>query len=444
MTDFLSKYNEWESGLVLNDDIKLLISNIALGCSDNFEQRAESTIVGNDNDQELQVIETQQEFIQIYTKMEQEMENNLNLQYLKKCDMIGLQIDRIETIKARIQKAHDILDSLHLKYEYVQSKTKGLQTACENLVEEQAHMVTVTQEIDDKLKYFREYEAVSKMLNTPGESLVLDPKFIPMLQKLDQCLAFVSGHGHYKESNLYAMRYRQALTRSLTLIKLYFVDSIRTLQNDVAIKASAKSKELLPENIQISLFYVRFKALAQTTQPLISELEQRCLPNQEYFALLQDCIYTFISCRKNLLTKYVVERFRNRSEGDNLAKFATNAASYAIQLANDEISLFNSFFTQGNPDLDNYISDYSALFCSSIKSSIIHEGSIDILAELCSSFIYMMKNEITGSEKVLEAVLEDTQIRLKQIAEEFINTEIRNFKPRGQELLVLARNPGSI
>ena len=442
MTDYLSKYNDYESSLQLDDSAKLLISNIASQCADNFELRKEPAAIGKE-DEVIQIVETQQEFIQIYSKMEQEMENNLNLQYSRHCDLIALQIERIGTISSKIQKANEILDSLQSKYEFVQSKTMGLQTACENLVDEQAHMVTVTQEIDDKLKYFKEFDQVSKMLNAPGEALVLDPKFIPMLQKLDQCLSFVAGHSHYKESDLYAMRYRQAMTRSLTLVKLYFVDSIRTLQNDVTLKVNSKSSELLSENLQVSLFYVRFKALAATTQPLLFELEQRCLPNVEYFALLNDCIYSYITCRKTLLTRYAVEKFRERKPNDTLVQFAAASATYAIQLANDEVSLFKSFFTQGYEHLNNYIAEYSALFSSSLKSLIIHQGNVEILVELCSSFIFMQKNESNGAERILDAVLEDTQIRLQQIAGEFISTDIKRFKPREQEFLLLARMQGS-
>ena len=199
---------------------------------------------------------------------------------------------------------------------------------------------------------------------------------------------------------------------------------------------------MLTEGMQSSLFYIRFQALASTVQPLLGEIEKRCV-NLEYFSLLNDCISTFLGCRRNLLTRCIVDRFKQRKENDSLVQFATSAAQYDIQLANDEISLFHSFFTQGKQDLRNYIQEYSNLFSSALKSSIIHQGSVDLLAELCSSLIYMKRNETSGAELILEAVLEDTQVRLRQIAGDFINTEIKWFKPREQELLVLARNPGS-
>ena len=222
--DYLTKFNDWESQFEQTDSLKLLLSNVGVECQDCFEQPNQKPQI-TEND-ELQIIETPQEFIQIYTKMEQEMENNLNLQYLKHCDLIALQIQKISVIKTKIQSAHDILESLHKKYEFVQEKTNGLQTACENLVDEQQHLLTITMEIDDKLKYFKEFDHVSKMLNMPGEHIVLDTRFKPMLGKLDECLKFLHNSSRIREGDLYLMRYRQAMTRSLTLIKLYFVDSI--------------------------------------------------------------------------------------------------------------------------------------------------------------------------------------------------------------------------
>ena len=86
------------------------------------------------------------------------------------------------------------------------------------------------------MAYFNELEPITKFLSAPGESTVLDDKFSLTLQKLDQCLAFVVEHSSYKDAELFKLRYRQCMTRSMTLIKMYFVESIRSLQAEIRDK----------------------------------------------------------------------------------------------------------------------------------------------------------------------------------------------------------------
>jgi hypothetical protein len=50
----------------------------------------------------------------------------------------------------------------------------------------------VADEIAQKLEYYQALEGVAKLLNSPGEDLVLDVNFLPMLQKLDKSLQFVT------------------------------------------------------------------------------------------------------------------------------------------------------------------------------------------------------------------------------------------------------------
>lgn len=98
---------------------------------------------------------------------------------------------------------------LLFNFDFVHQKTNGLKGACEALLDEQSHLVAVTEEISHKISYYNQLEHISKILNMPGDKLVQEPEFAPMLQNLDQCLSFVTEHPEYKDSDLYKMRYRQ-------------------------------------------------------------------------------------------------------------------------------------------------------------------------------------------------------------------------------------------
>lgn len=49
----------------------------------------------------------------------------------------------------------------------------------------------MTEAIGSRLEYFRELEKATRMLNLPGENLVLEDDFLNMLDRLDVCLDYL-------------------------------------------------------------------------------------------------------------------------------------------------------------------------------------------------------------------------------------------------------------
>jgi hypothetical protein len=45
---------------------------------------------------------------------------------------------------------------------------------------------------------------------------------------------------HFREAEIYLLRFRQCMTRAMTLIKMYFVGSLRALTADVSRRISEK------------------------------------------------------------------------------------------------------------------------------------------------------------------------------------------------------------
>jgi hypothetical protein len=103
------------------------------------------------------------------------------------------------------------------------------------------------------LEYFLELEHATRLLNHPGESLVLQTDFLYMVERVDICIEFLKSHvryffcvlpqqvlltpssqRNYKEAEIYLLRFQQCMTRAMTLIKMYFVGSLRALTQDVS------------------------------------------------------------------------------------------------------------------------------------------------------------------------------------------------------------------
>jgi conserved oligomeric Golgi complex subunit 3 len=107
------------------------------------------------------------------------------------------------------------------------------------------------------LEYFKELEQATRMLNRPGESLIFEADFLYMVERVDICIDFLRGHvkivlslrgslvlipsqRHFKEAEVYLLRFQQCMTRSMTLIKMNFVGSLRALSSEVTKRLSEK------------------------------------------------------------------------------------------------------------------------------------------------------------------------------------------------------------
>ena len=88
---------------------------------------------------------------------------------------------------------------------------KSLKDACERLLEErvrgckpleanrrltivQERLLDLTDQIGARLEYFQELEHATRMLNNPGDSLVLQTDFLYMVERVDICIDYLKNH----------------------------------------------------------------------------------------------------------------------------------------------------------------------------------------------------------------------------------------------------------
>lgn len=55
-------------------------------------------------------------------------------------------------------------------------------------------MVQLEEAIGQRLEYFQELEHATRMLNHPGDSLVLQTDFLYMVERVDVCIDFLKAH----------------------------------------------------------------------------------------------------------------------------------------------------------------------------------------------------------------------------------------------------------
>ncbi|KAJ3190367.1 Golgi transport complex subunit 3 [Gaertneriomyces sp. JEL0708] len=403
-----------------------------------------------------EAIETTQQFFNWFEAIEEEMEQGQEAAYREYLSTICAYREACDGILSQAHQITDNLSGLEAHYNTVEGKTRTLQTACEKLMEDQSNLATLATQLADRLSYFNELEPISKLFSSPGDQVCLDDRFLPMLMRLDECLAFIQSHMQYRDAELYLMRFRHCMTRGLTLVKMHFVNSMRTTQNDVREKiANRGTTDALTPNLQMSLFYVKFRALAPSLRFLLAQLEARCETHPEYYALFGDCLAAYFNTRQTLLNPYILAHIQGLVENQDVLGMARSGCAYILRICADEIALFHQYFHLGEDELLDYLDSLSVHLYDTLRPLILRESRIDILSELCQTLrIYVSDPSVNAEasmetdgklraiEPVVHQILEDAQQRLVFRGQSYIREEIEGFTPREEELSILVRGRG--
>jgi hypothetical protein len=155
------------------------------------------------------------------------------------------------------------------------------------------------------------------------------------------------------------------MTRAMTLIKMYFVGSVRALTTDISRRLFEKDVSATAQN---HLLYTRFMSVSSQLAPLLGEFERRAQTHpEELSALLAECHTAYFAARKSLLVNRLINEIKGldptRTELVELVSASSIAhstkskyphdlktrtgCSYLKQLCIDEFELFSVFFSTG-------------------------------------------------------------------------------------------------
>ncbi|KAI0743658.1 Sec34-domain-containing protein [Daedaleopsis nitida] len=389
--------------------------------------------------------------------------------HLETCDRLVNRIDEID------REVEDMLQG----WRSVEESGRSLKDACEQLLQERDRILDITIAIEERLEYFQELEQATRMLNHPGESLVLQTDFLYMVERVDICIDYLKAHRHFKEAEIYLLRFQQCMTRAMTLIKMYFVGSLRALTTDVSKRLSEKD---VSTTAQMHLLYTRFQTVSGPLAPLLAELERRAQAHpDELSALLAECHTAYFSARKSLLVNRLMEEIKGLDPArTELVELTRAGCSYLKQLCTDEFSLFRAFFNSGEEQLYQYLESLCDYLYDDLRPRILHEPRLTALCEVCTVLQALMVLDIPSLPEsssddeaeleeltldldqprrhkglrtlhishLLQMVLQDAQTRLFFKAQSVIQSEIRYYVPKPEDLaypdkLLAARRPVS-
>ncbi|XP_039203573.1 conserved oligomeric Golgi complex subunit 3 isoform X1 [Crotalus tigris] len=390
-------------------------------------------------------IETAQQFFSWFDQLRAQMDQDEETKYrLTRAAYSGFE-EQCDAILNDVNCALQHLKSLQEQYLFVSTKTGTLHEACEQLLKEQSELVDLAENIHQKLSYFIELENINTKLNSPTLS-VSSESFIPMLNKLDDCIAYVSSHPNFRDYAVYLAKCNQCLSKAVHLMKTYTVNTLQNLTNQLI-----KRDPLVAPNSDnaFTLFYVKFRAAAPKVRTLFEQIEQRSEKMPEYRQLLSEIHLCYLHQREQLLGPSItstVTELTNRNNRDHCALVRSGCA-FMAHVCQDEHQLFDEFFTKPTPKLDQLLEKLCLSLYDVLRPLIIHVIHLETLSELCGILKNeMLEDHVQNHMKQLGAfaagvkqMLEDVQERLVYRTHIYIQTDILGYKPAPGDLAYPAK-----
>ncbi|KAH0828023.1 Sec34-like family-domain-containing protein [Lanmaoa asiatica] len=417
-------------------------------------------------------IQTPQQFHDWFAQVDRSVAHSQEAHFRAHVAMVAEHLGTADMLLERLDEVEKEVDSMLEGWRGVEEGGRSLKDACERLLEDRDKLLDLTDEIDTRLEYFQELEHATRMLNHPGESLVLQTDFLYMVERVDICIEYLKAHRYYREAEVYLLRFQQCMTRAMTLIKMFFVGSLRALTADVSRRLSEKD---VSTTAQMHLLYTRFRSVTPQLAPLLNELERRATAHpEELSALLSECHSAYFSARKTLLVGRLMEEIRGLDPTHTELVELTNAGcAYLKQLCTDEFNLFREFFDSGEDRLYPYLETLCDYLYDDLRPRILHETRLTTLCEVCTVLQALMVLDVVELPEepldelsvdldhpkprglgrlhishLLQMVLQDAQTRLFFKAQSLIQAEIRYYVPKSEDLaypdiLVAVRKPTS-
>ncbi|XP_074649305.1 conserved oligomeric Golgi complex subunit 3-like [Tubulanus polymorphus] len=388
---------------------------------------------------EEQTIENAQQFFLWYSKIEDKVKTEDDLQYGFYLDQLADYGEQCDQILNEVTTALDHLQELMNQYVHVSTKTNALHEACEHLLDEQTKLVNQAETIQNKLSYFNELDKITSRLGAPTLTVTSD-SFVPTLSRIDECIAYLNKNPRYKESPVYLARFKQSLSKALTLIKTHVVN---ILQN-ATLNAMPRKDITGTDDNAFTLFYGKFRTNAPRVKALMEQMEQRRGVSSEYEQLLSDCHQCYFSQRETLLGPSIsqaVAELATKHNRDHCALMRSGCA-FLVHVCEDEYQLYNQFFTEHTMQLDHMLQRLCTLLYDVFRPLIIHINHLETLSELCSILKVEMldehvsnnPNQLTSFETICSQMLEDVQERLVYRTYIYIKSDILGYKPAAGDL----------
>lgn len=359
----------------------------------------------------------------------------------------------------------DNLTALTIQYDKVTKDTLDFATQSSALLKNQDELQNKADQIDRVLQMFEPLEGISKTLISSGNHIIRTGKINLILRKLQECLDFLDAHENYKDSEFYSIRYRQCMTRGLTLVRNFLIEYLKKKQTDITQQLLEKNITALKlEILMYSGFTNDLEKQDENTRfaVLIGSIVDKCGSHVEYRGLVSDVLQQYFKVRMQLIQFYVQQQ-QNASQGQeqpSTLQYCQKSIAAFKKLLEKEYSCFHKYFPVENFDSLEQVVVYNALYSffkqaleplyDEVRNRVLREVSITELCHLTNlltsyyefdedmSVVTAYDNKIEYGE-LFEPMLNDSQARLIFRIQNFIDNKLLKYKPNPEDLQLGSR-----
>lgn len=138
-------------------------------------------------------IESPLSFLYWYNTVDTEMYDRMDDIYIEYYEQLQTRSEDCDNLLHQIDGALQALGSLESEYNFVSNKTSSLNTASEQLIQEQKKLNEIGNEIKRRLHFFTQSEQLMQRLHSPTLS-VSSEIFLETLNKIDDCLEYLQSN----------------------------------------------------------------------------------------------------------------------------------------------------------------------------------------------------------------------------------------------------------
>lgn len=384
------------------------------------------------------------------------------LSFKADCD---LNIAYFRDLMAESKAVLDNLTLLTIQYDKVTKDTLDFAAQSTALLKKQGELENKSQQMDRVLQMFEPLEGISKTLISSGNHIIKTGKLNSVLTQLQDCLNFLSEHENYKDSEFYTIRYRQCMTRGLTLVRNYLIEYLKGKQATVSLQL--QDKELSGLKLDI-LMYNEFandidKQDENTKFPvLVGQIVDKCVSHTEYRGLVSDVLQQYFKVRLQLL-QFHVEQQQSTTQSQDLTgtvQYCQKTIAVFKKLLERENQLFHKFFPVQtfDPLLQGVVYDELYGFFKQaleplydeVRNRVLREASITELCHLTNlltsyfefdeelSVVTAFDSKLEYGE-LFEPMLNDSQARLIFRIQNYIDNKLIKYKPSPEDLQLGSR-----
>ncbi|KAL8687143.1 MAG: hypothetical protein Q9224_005241, partial [Gallowayella concinna] len=405
------------------------------------------------------------EFADWYGDLENDLLDASHKEYTDYQRQLDLYSSHLDSLLSDTTSTLDLLTTLSDSFRSVEAQTTSFQKQCEGLTLEQKRLTQLADGITQNLKYYSFLEPVTRRLNAPGAgNLVRSEEFSSLLARLDECLEYMAAHvcinlsaseistdqsqPKHREASTYRSRYRQLMTRALTLIRVNFVNGLRDISSDVTKRIADRQ---LNDTTMSALLYAKFRVGASELKEVAQEIRKRTVrapgaepgAEPEYLGLMNELYTSYSVTRARLVLPLIRKKIGDiavaPSTSKELVPFARNSIGYMREMCSYEYDLWREWF-EGEDGLYDFLESVCEPLYDELRPRIIHESEILKLCELCTLLQtrYMHDQEddepLAANELdfsvLIQPALEDAQTRLVFRTQAILRDEIERYKPK--------------